>query len=453
MVLKFCQKSVFSSDMTNLFYSSGQVARELGASQSRIRALCESALIKATCTPGGQWRVSHDEVQRLKREGLPALARPLPDPVQTLAHSGHQARGGNRMLLAEPSERVIDAAEEVVCLENEVKAISLRRQMEEELDWFREREEQEDGRRIAQEEAAQERQAEADRERERQAWEVKWINFALDAIPPIAASSQNRVNVYQVVQQTLGTLQPWQPDRIVGEIIVGAVEKALASWERHQEEQKAIESASLSLPLEIRRRSEFAEAKQLALEAARAAIAKLSEGTPYSELEAAAVLAVKPIVVAYEHCQACEKIMSSTHLVGATSVESDEAREAVRRAMGALDIGVSVNELRKAQETALAPYRAKIAQREQAARASLVERFNETNVELGVDLQLQYIDTYLESEYDYADGYNGLVERRKDVERLRPIVRKTLIRECMANPEMNVENVYRRIEKLVDENI
>jgi excisionase family DNA binding protein len=55
-----------------LFYSSGQAARELGTTQTRIRALCESRAIEATSTPGGQWRVAREEVERLQAEGLPS---------------------------------------------------------------------------------------------------------------------------------------------------------------------------------------------------------------------------------------------------------------------------------------------------------------------------------------------------------------------------------------------
>jgi len=43
--------------MKGLFYSTGQVARQLGTTQATVRVLCENGLIAAETTPGGQWRV------------------------------------------------------------------------------------------------------------------------------------------------------------------------------------------------------------------------------------------------------------------------------------------------------------------------------------------------------------------------------------------------------------
>ena len=46
-----------SHTMRRLFYSTGQVARQLGATPAAIRLLCENRLIAAETSPGGQWRV------------------------------------------------------------------------------------------------------------------------------------------------------------------------------------------------------------------------------------------------------------------------------------------------------------------------------------------------------------------------------------------------------------
>ena len=69
-----------SHTMQRLFYSTGQVARQLGTTPAAIRLLCENRLIAAETSPGGQWRVPASEVERLKRDGLPAIPRPLPNP-------------------------------------------------------------------------------------------------------------------------------------------------------------------------------------------------------------------------------------------------------------------------------------------------------------------------------------------------------------------------------------
>jgi hypothetical protein len=62
-------------------------------------------------------------------------------------------------LLAAPSDDVVDSAEVVVCLENEVKSLGPRRQKEEQLDWFRERENRDVEREIQRREAEQMQQA------------------------------------------------------------------------------------------------------------------------------------------------------------------------------------------------------------------------------------------------------------------------------------------------------
>ena len=60
------------------FFSTGQAAQELGTSIPKVRALCETGMIHAEVTSGNQWRVPVLEVERLKREGLPPISRPMP---------------------------------------------------------------------------------------------------------------------------------------------------------------------------------------------------------------------------------------------------------------------------------------------------------------------------------------------------------------------------------------
>src|SRR6516165_9369252 len=125
--------------MEPLFYSTGQAARELGITQARVRDLCRNGAIQAEMTDGGQFRIPREVLDRLRREGVPDTPRPMPNGGQVVTVIPPPARR-HPALLAEPSDEVIDSAEEVVCLENELKSLGLRRQKEEHLDWFRERE-------------------------------------------------------------------------------------------------------------------------------------------------------------------------------------------------------------------------------------------------------------------------------------------------------------------------
>src|SRR5262249_42722550 len=142
-----------------LFYSTGQAARELGITQARVRDLCRNGTIRAEMTDGGQFRIPREVLDKLKREGVPTAPRPMPNGGEAVTVVPAPVRRSHPALLAEPSDEVIDSAEEVVCLENELKSLGLRRQREEQLDWFRERENRDAERAAQWVEAEQRRQA------------------------------------------------------------------------------------------------------------------------------------------------------------------------------------------------------------------------------------------------------------------------------------------------------
>src|SRR5579864_2993520 len=103
--------------MEPLFYSTGHAARELGISQARVRDLCRNGAIEAEMTDGGQFRIPREILEKLKREGILPMPKPMPNgkPVATVIPA--PGRRSHPALLAAPSEEVIDSAEEVVCLE------------------------------------------------------------------------------------------------------------------------------------------------------------------------------------------------------------------------------------------------------------------------------------------------------------------------------------------------
>jgi excisionase family DNA binding protein len=77
------------------YYSTGKAAQELGASQDTVRALCNSGVIRAVPTNGRQWRIPAREVERLKREGLAPVPRPMPgDGAVTRNASARQGMNG-----------------------------------------------------------------------------------------------------------------------------------------------------------------------------------------------------------------------------------------------------------------------------------------------------------------------------------------------------------------------
>ena len=347
--------------MQTLFFSTGQVARQLGTTLANVRALCDAHAIKAETTPGGHLRVAAAEVERLKRDGLPPLPRPLPTELGPLAGNGKVPRG-NSPLLAAPSEEVIDSAEEVVRLENEVKSLGLRKQKEEKLDWFREREEREAAWEAQQLEAEQRRQTEIAAEQRRQVWKTYWTGYALRRIPSSAPESV-RLDVYQVVEETLTDLEPTQPDSLTRRLVDAAVDRALTPWRTATQKSERIQEAceDWNLPCNMRHDRAW---KARMYEAASTAVGRLRAGASLAEVDAAARQAIVPLVREFEHQRACAEIIASVRgeLSGADA-EVEEGNEGVQKALAELPVGTSRREMEKARDLALEPIRGRIAAR------------------------------------------------------------------------------------------
>ena len=67
-----------------------------------------------------------------------------------------------------------------------------------------------------------------------------------------------------------------------------------------------------------------------------------------------------------------------------------------------------------------------------------------------VELQLIHIAQYLDQEYDF-DG--GRQEMRREADRLRPLIRETLIDELMKNPNMSDDDIQKSIEHQIDDGV
>src|SRR5580658_6717552 len=103
---------VWSTRMQDLFFSTGQAARQLGITLATVRVLCENRLIATETTPGGHLRVYASEVERLKRDGLPPIPRPLPiesaPPATDLPAANHDQIEST----PKPSDAVVSAADQ-----------------------------------------------------------------------------------------------------------------------------------------------------------------------------------------------------------------------------------------------------------------------------------------------------------------------------------------------------
>ena len=315
--------------MGEMFYSTGQVARELGVTQARMRTLCQKGLIAAEITDGGQFRISKSEVERLKRDGLPAIPRPMPNSAagELALRPRRGYHPGRPETRAKPSGPAVEAADHVLVLEKEVQALGLRRQKEEALDWFRQREEQEAARIATQltEKRRQSEAAEAVRRRER--WENRWQRHALEVLPRDVAPSI-KLEVPGLVQEALQKTNPNQPDFLTRRLVDAAVERVLSPWRRLKEVETIIEKAADHLPFNARSWSKPTEWQIRAQQAARRDIEELPENATLREIEHAARLAVEAVARQFEFQELRTKIINtvSTVLRGETSDEREEAK-------------------------------------------------------------------------------------------------------------------------------
>jgi len=417
--------------MKGLFYSTGQVARQLGTTQATIRVLCENGLMAAETTPGGQWRVPSSEVERLKRDGVPPIPRLLPAGSSQLARNGTAGRHSENK-----SVEVVLAADQVAITRSLLEKRKIDKELEETEDYFRGRQ-----RELEEAEAAECQKAAARQAQQRRLlWEQEWMQYALDSVP-YAARREVEMEVHTLVREALSELQPDQPRAVLQRLVDAAVYRALRPWTRKQEMERALQAGMDSLPWDVRFRPEHAPLKQSAWNAGVAALGKVREAANYSEMETTAEQAVQPMIREYEHQQACQRILGRVHIFDATREEEAAATEAVRKALAAVPIGVELAQLEKAAEAALAPHKAAVAKRVERRDRRLFAPFK-------VDRYLSHISRYLEKEYEFEGGYS---EMRREADRLLPVIRAALIDELVENPDVTDDEILESIEDLIDE--
>ena len=431
--------------MEPLFYSTGQAARELGTSLALIRILCENRAIAAETTPGGHWRLPAAVVERLKRDGLPQIPRPLPTESAPPARNGTADRDGHTQHLAEPSDEVVSAADQVDITRSMLEKRKIERELEENEDWFRERQ----GRQAAAEAAERQRTELKQAEQRRLLWAQQWTQYAINSLP-YDARREVEMEVHTTVQEALSVLQPSQPQAITQRLVDAAVHRALGPWKRKQDIERALRAGMNRLSWDIQFGSEYAGLKQRAWDAAVAAVRKVREEASYREMETVAVEAVQPMIREYEHQQACQRIVRRVYIYDATREEEEAAKEAVRKAVAELPIGAAPRQLEKAEETALASYKSAVATQKEKARLESERQAQRRAVASKADLQLDHIARYLDEEYDFDGGY---AEMRREADRLRPLIREALMDKLVKNPGMSADEIRESIEDQIDEGV
>jgi hypothetical protein len=319
------------------------------------------------------------------------------------------------------------------------------RELEENEDWFRDRQ----GRQAAAAAAERQRTEAKQAEQRRLLWAQQWTQYALNSMP-YGARREVEMEVHALVQEALSVLQPSQPEAITRRLVDAAVHRALGPWTRKQEMERALKAGMNRLSWDIQYRPEHAPLKQRAWDAAVAAVRQVREEASYNEIETAAVQAVQPIIREYEHQQACQSIVGRVYIYDATREEEEAAKEAVRKALAALPIDAAAKQLEKAEETALAPYKAAVATRKEKARLDSEKQAQRRAVAWKADLQLDHIARYLDEEYEFDGGDAAM---RREADRLRPLIREALIDELVENPAMSADEIRESIEDQIDDGV
>src|ERR1035437_5852776 len=124
--------------MSESYFRSGQVAKQLGVSSYHVRRLCEVGEINADLTAGQQWRIPASEIARLRREGIPDVPVESGDGDDDAIYTsspetdpGEPPEG----LLAAPSDELIEAAEDVKIVESRLKKRRVEKEAEEGEGW------------------------------------------------------------------------------------------------------------------------------------------------------------------------------------------------------------------------------------------------------------------------------------------------------------------------------
>jgi len=151
----------------------------------------------------------------------------------------------------------------------------------------------------------------------------------------------------------------------------------------------------------------------------------------------------------YEHRQACQRMVSGLYLFDLDYAERDPAREAVRKALAAL-VGADAKTMERAQERALAPYKAAVATRKERARQESDNWFSRQSATLKADAQLSHIKKYLREEFEFPGGD---LELLREVGRLQPPIRARLIEELVENPNMTADEIRDSIEDQIDDEL
>ncbi len=330
----------------------------------------------------------------MTRDGVPPIpAGTDPTPATPGAPSGSPSlpRSSERSgLFAEPSEKVIDAQEDLVIAERRVKKRTLDLQLEEIEDHFRERDARAEQAETKRQEAL-EAQCAAAKHRE---WVDAWTQTGLAQLPwdfPV----EKRSAVIEQLRSKLMSCDAGQSDVITTHLIKSVVAGFTRPWERRREIERIVER---TIPSQLRVDPNL---KLGALEAAWEAVTRIGVDSSDRMIEGAIERACSPFVLQRQYNEECNRLMNGlwSELPGGTSREIEQAKDAVREAFSGVKAGTPVRKLEQLRDQALASFKNAITSR--------VDHENRTRL-LGETIGLSYRLPKTEVEEAVHEARNAL---------------------------------------------
>lgn len=442
------------------YFTTGQVAEDLGITQDAVRRLCQSGAIKAEPTPGGQFRIPQSERQRLIREGPPPMARPLPGAKGKPPTPGTGTTPPG--LLAPPSPNLVQGAEQVALLDYEVRRLRLERRRDNELDHIRRREDRLRQEHRQREKAALAQQEAMEAEQQRVGWLRGWEEYALSTLPS-CSEPESRLDVHREVRGQFADIDPIPSDAVCRELVRAIVEKATRRERYRKESQDSVRRVMADLPWDIQHRPEYGQVKSEALTLMSDAVARLPLDATLEVKEAAALKAAGPVLLQYHHHQACRALVKSlpSMLPQANSDELEAARRTLTAALEQLPVGTPQSKLEQARDQSvlsaleIIKRRFESERREQEEREKMQDEKDKRMLAIWtVGFVLSEVDDVVkELEKQGELKFDGWNDRSETTKELREKVKAAMVEEVMAKPTMSLEQMRQRVKVLAREKL
>ncbi len=359
-----------------VWYTLGEAEKATGIQRTRLDHACRVSRLPYRRSETGARLLSHDVVEKLRKDGLRGFPRPYDPIASSVEHDASSSGATSGVGLTAQRERVEQKRGELEVMrvnrdlrqlreqerqekaERRAAAAAEQQARAEERAQAKRRSQQLGLEEARQAEACEQAARETEARHRRQQWETSWLDYALKLLPSDLPHSVE-LDVHQVVADLLPKLGAQQSEQLTKRLVQAAIDKALQPWHRRKEIEKVIEQARNQLPLHVRGWSSIPnEWDARAMGAAADAIAQLGEDPPLANIRAAAVEAGNKVRAEYEawkagedHRQACEQMVQWVF-------DGDEARESVRLALAKLSVGATRAKMENAREAALAPFRA-----------------------------------------------------------------------------------------------